>query len=164
MKKFFLALLIGSLFTSTSHAKDSRFGLGVIIGDPTGLSAKLWLDRAHAIDFGLAYSWDQDVLTFADFLWQFPRAFGSSSQFVSQLTPYVGVGGLIEFFSYGHYYGPFYRGDSYTAAGVRVPLGIEWNPTHPPLGVIVELVPGIYVIPGTAGFIGADVGIRYYFN
>ena len=30
-----------------------KFGLGFMVGDPTGLTAKLWLGPTNAIDFGL---------------------------------------------------------------------------------------------------------------
>ena len=31
-------------------AQDSGLGLGILVGDPTGLSAKLWLGDSSAID------------------------------------------------------------------------------------------------------------------
>ncbi|PJC57853.1 MAG: hypothetical protein CO025_11205, partial [Ignavibacteria bacterium CG_4_9_14_0_2_um_filter_37_13] len=34
-------------------AQDHGFGLGLVVGEPTGLSAKLWTSRINAFDFGL---------------------------------------------------------------------------------------------------------------
>lgn len=47
--------------------------------------------------------------------------------------------------------------------GVRVPVGVEWQPGRPPLGVYLELVPGMAIIPKTDAFFQGGIGIRYYF-
>jgi len=39
-----------------SVAQERGFGLGVIIGEPTGISAKLWTSPVNAFDFGLGWS------------------------------------------------------------------------------------------------------------
>jgi hypothetical protein len=153
---------------SASHGGHlSRpFGLGVVIGEPTGLSAKYWLTSKHAIDFGLAYSFNSFVEVFADYLFHFPGVFGASSQFTTQLTPYIGIGGIFFGSTNGvnsrnnHYF----TSDGSTAGlGLRLPLGIEWSPMDPPIGVFVELVPGLGIIPSTFGFLEAGIGVRYYF-
>ena len=142
------------------------FGLGVVIGEPTGLSAKLWLDQKHAIDFGLSFSFDDYFLIFSDYLFHFPGAFGRSSAFVTELTPYIGIGGVLAFANDRrrdrdrHFFG---RERDTLGLGVRVPLGIEWIPSKAPLGVFVELVPGIAIAPATDAFFEGGIGIRYYF-
>lgn len=139
------------------------FGAGIVIGAPTGFTGKYFLNPEGAIDFGLAFYFSNLILFYGDYLWHFPGAFGRSSQFVSQLTPYVGVGAVMLLWTaYGvrHYY------DHATAGmglGMRIPLGIEWRPSHPPLGVFIELAPGIGIVPGTFGFFQGGIGIRYYF-
>jgi hypothetical protein len=63
------------------------------------------------------------------------------------------------------------RGDRYFAdnssaafaLGMRIPFGLEWRPSEAPLGVFVELAPGLTLIPGTSSFFQGDIGIRYYF-
>jgi len=154
--------------TVTPQSADSLrgFGIGVVVGEPTGLSAKLWLDREKALDFGLAFSFDDYVLLYSDYLFHFPGALGRSSLFVTQLTPYVGIGGVIAFNNnrYSDKDRTFSeRGRDSVGVGVRIPLGLEWIPARPPLGVFLELVPGISIIPRTSGFIEGGVGVRYYF-
>ena len=39
--------------TEVGYAR--KFGLGFMLGDPTGLTAKLWVAPAHAIDFGVGF-------------------------------------------------------------------------------------------------------------
>ena len=47
--------------------------------------------------------------------------------------------------------------------GVRVPFGVEWKVADPPIGVFVEVVPVIAIVPQTTGIFQAGLGIRYYF-
>jgi len=168
-----LLLLLGS-FPSIASAKDAvlpgtgprDFGLGIVIGEPTGLSAKLWTAPLNAIDFGLAFSFNDYALLFSDYLFHFPGSLGRSSPFVTQLTPYVGIGAVIAFANDRDsdkdrkFFG---RGRDTLGLGVRVPLGIEWMPPNPRLGVFIELVPGISLVPSTSGFIEGGIGVRYYF-
>ena len=42
-------------------AGESPFGLGVMIGEPTGISGKYWLSPANAIDFAVAWSFANDA-------------------------------------------------------------------------------------------------------
>lgn len=142
------------------------FGLGVILGEPTGVTAKYWVDRRTAIDSTFSYSFNDYFLLYADYLYHFPGVFGRSSTFVSQLNPYIGVG--LEFFiqtqDTGNKDRTYFRSDQgSTGLGIRIPLGIEWRPGSPPLGVFLELTPGVGVIPATFGFVQGGVGIRFYF-
>jgi len=41
------------LLVQTSYAQERTFGLGVMLGEPTGFSAKLWTSNSNAFDFGL---------------------------------------------------------------------------------------------------------------
>ncbi len=160
-----LALSLG-LSTAATANTPGPFGLGIVIGEPTGLSAKLWLDQKHALDFGLSFSFNDYFLIFSDYLFHFPGAFGRSSAFVTELTPYVGIGGVLAFANDRrldrdrHFFG---RERDTLGLGVRVPLGIEWIPSKAPLGVFLELVPGIALAPATDAFFEGGLGIRYYF-
>ena len=142
------------------------YGLGVILGEPTGITAKYWFDRRQAIDSTFSYSFNDYFLLYADYLYHFPRAFGRSTEFLSQLNPYVGVG--LELFiqtqDTGNQDRTYFRSDQgSTGLGIRIPLGIEWRPGSPPLGVFVELTPGVGVIPATFGFVQGGIGLRFYF-
>lgn len=150
--------------SSPSHG-GGPLGIGIVLGEPTGLSGKYWLTSRHALDFGLGYSFNSFVYVFADYLFHFPGTFGASSQFVAQLNPYIGIGGIFlgstaGSGSNGRY---FTSGGSSAGVGMRLPLGIEWTPGEPPLGIFIELVPGLGIIPSTFGFFEGGIGIRYYF-
>ena len=67
MKKLLLTFIV-SLFALGIYAQDSGFGIGVMAGEPTGISAKLWMSRSTAADFGVAWSIDSYLHVHGDFV------------------------------------------------------------------------------------------------
>lgn len=154
------------LYASVSAAaKDKDLGVGFVLGDPTALSVRHDLNRQNAVDAQLGFFSRHYLLLYGDYLFLFHDAFGRQNKFIAQLTPYVGVGGLFALgtnsdHDKGNY---FHDRDDRLAIGVRVPVGVEWRWDKVPLGVGLEIAPGIAVIPGTTGFINAGLSLRYYF-
>ena len=152
-------LLLAS-FTSSAWAKKTGagladFGAGIILGEPTGLTFKYWKASTRAIDGGFAYSANEFLLLYADHLWHFPAFSASLAR--SSIQPYLGLGGVFFISNRSH------RTDQEKVLGVRIPFGAEWKPGAPPLGVFVELVPGLGIIPATYGLFQGGIGARYYF-
>ena len=50
-----LLAAIGGKADATEVGYGRKFGLGVVIGDPTGLTAKWWIAPTNALDFGLGF-------------------------------------------------------------------------------------------------------------
>lgn len=170
MKKQLGILLALSLtlfaWTQKTHAADSSgFGAGIILGSPTAITAKYWLDQQAAIDGGIAFSLSDYFLFYGDYLFHYPGAFKQKNKFVSELIPYVGVGGIIALANSNRIDNDRYLGRTTgtLGLGVRVPFGIEWMPSKIPIGVFLELVPGISIIPATSILFQGGLGIRYYF-
>jgi hypothetical protein len=182
MTKGFLGLaVVGLMATSALAARNTsatgtetlrepntanEFGLGLIVGEPTGPTGKLWLSHESAVDFGLAFSFNNYTLIYSDYLYHFPGAFGNGSAFAARLVPYVGIGGELAFAGNrdnGDDRPYFGRGRDTFGLGVRVPLGMEWFAPRPRLGVFAEIVPGISLIPNTSSFVDAGLGARFYF-
>ena len=145
-----------------SVAQDRGFGLGVIIGEPTGISAKLWTSSVNAFDFGLGWSIGGDrigkdkgysdggsrVHFHMDYLWHAFNAIHSSERF----PLYYGIGGRIN------------TGGGYDASvAVRGVFGIAWLPHNTPIDVFLELVPSLQLTPSTGFGIDAGIGARYFF-
>ncbi len=161
MKQKFRALAVAALLacSSAAYANPVRpLGLGVIFGEPTGLTLKYWTHSNQALSFGVAYSFGNSVTFIGDYLWHFLNAFSSGrrNSVASEFTPYLGVGGVIFFKDERRY-------SRSTNLGIRIPLGIEFRPVHPPIGVYLELVPAVAVAPSVYGFVQGGIGIRYYF-
>src|SRR5688572_12046329 len=67
-------------------------GVGIIVGDPTGLTLKGWLDGHHAFDVGVGFS--GDAAFYADYLWHAWNVFPQPNQ--GKLGLYVGLGPRVE--------------------------------------------------------------------
>jgi len=155
-----LALLAVFIGRPTEGVADvGPFGLGLILGEPSGLSAKLFLDARHALDFALDYSLvDAGLYAHADYLLHFTGGRIRDGG-VHRLVPYAGVGGMVGLHDRdkgrGH--------DRDGALGARIPLGIAWMPTSFPIDVFLEVVPGIFLLPETDPGLDASLGLRYFF-
>ena len=153
----------GPLRTPTT-AKD--VGLGVVFGNPTAITGKIFIGREQAIDGGLSFAERDYFLVYGDYLVHYPGSLGHNNEFVSKLIPYVGAGAILVFANRrdDRYDGKYFRRseDSF-ALGARIPLGVEWMAATLPIGVFLELAPGITIVPSTQGFIQAGLGVRYYF-
>lgn len=139
-----------ALLPASSSAQDRGFGLGVIFGQPTGLSGKLWLSPAdNAVDFAAAWSFGEGgyFSAHATYLWHFPHAINASERFV----PYVGPGVR------------FGAKKNDASLGVRIAGGIAWWPRGAPVDVFLELAPVLNLIPATTFDMAGGVGARYYF-
>jgi hypothetical protein len=157
----------------TAHATDvgygRTFGLGLELGDPTGITAKLWVAPTNSIDFGLGFwgygfddrcdnnnghcnSYGYDNGTFhADYLWQSNIVRGAA-----QLDWHIGAGGRVIWFG-------GCNSDCFDLAA-RMPIGLDLMFTNPSmLEVFFELAPALYVVPGLYFDIEGAVGARYYF-
>jgi hypothetical protein len=164
MKYTYWALIALSVcFTHReSVAQDRAFGLGVIIGEPTGISAKLWTSSVNAFDFGLGWSVGADrigrykgyynggsrVHFHMDYVWHAFDAIHSSERF----PLYYGVGGRVNS-------GAGYDG----SLAVRGVFGIAWLPHGAPMDVFVEIVPSLQLTSSTGFAIDAGIGARYFF-
>ncbi|MBC7457742.1 MAG: hypothetical protein H7235_05655 [Bdellovibrionaceae bacterium] len=161
-----LAFMIPGLLQA-QPAAPRDFGIGLAIGSPTAITGKVWLTNAAAIDMGLAYSSHNYVLVYGDYLLHTNGLFGQRSELSDRFTTYIGIGLGIYSWDRGYYYedrpAGWRRKDGDLGAYARIPLGLEWTPRHPSIGVFVELVPGISIIPSIDAVINAALGIRYYF-
>lgn len=159
----FVTMALGLfLLSQASVAQERTFGLGIIIGEPTGISAKLWTSNDNAFDFGLGWSVGGDrigryngtytggsrVHLHMDYLWHAFNAIHSSERF----PLYYGIGGRLN--SGGGYQSSF---------AVRGVLGIAWLPRETPIDVFLEIAPSLQLTPSTGFGIDAGLGARYFF-
>ncbi len=147
MRKLFLILFLAA-FSLHIYSQDEGFGLGLILGQPTGLSAKIWTGEHTAIDAAMAWS-------FADtgFLRVHADMLGHTFSIdvdQGQLPIYFGLGAKLVF-------------SSNLEVGVRIPVGISYLFDSAPIDVFVEVVPGLNLIPATTFFIEGGIGARYFF-
>jgi hypothetical protein len=157
-----MVLSMMMIFLKPVAAQDHGFGIGLILGEPTGLRAKLWTSKENAFDFGFGMSVGGDRIAYKgkydrssrlhfhmDYLWHSFNTISSTERF----PLYYGIGGRYN--SGGGYEG---------SIGIRGVLGIAWFPHSTPIDVFVELVP-VFQLTSSVGLgIEAGLGIRYFFE
>ncbi len=132
-------------------AQTDGFGLGIIVGEPTGISAKKWMSATTALDFAAAWSLtgDNSFSLHADYL---SHKFDLFNPDAGRLPFYYGIGGRLRL------------GDKDDELGVRIPLGLNYHFSDITLDLFLELVPILDLAPDTDFEINAALGVRYFFK
>jgi hypothetical protein len=145
------ALLCVVLVSGHALANDG-FGVGIIAGEPTGVSGEMWLTKSTAIDAAAAWSFsgaDDSFLIQSDYLFYNMGLFDSVR--TGTLALYFGMGGRIKF-------------ASDTQAGIRVPVGVDYLFETAPVDIFLELVPVLDLVKETEFDFNAAIGVRYFFG
>lgn len=163
LKETILLLLVWSMVALNSvHAQPKDgLGVGLIIGEPTGLSLKKWLGNDRAIDAGVAWSFSEnDSLQFhADYLLH-NFSLLTEPDLPGRLPLYCGLGGRVKLKEGNDGKG---RNNNDTLVGVRVPFGISYLFAEAPVGLFAEIVPILDFVPDTDFDLNAAIGVRFYF-
>jgi hypothetical protein len=147
-----IVLFILILLVSITKAQDNGFGAGILLGEPTGLSGKYWLDDSRALDFGLASSFAHTHTALSLHGDLIIHNFDLiKSDF--RLPVYYGLGLRIHFNNN--------NGNTFGARGV---LGIAWILSNNPMDIFIEVAPVFNIIPETSLHLDFSIGSRYYFN
>jgi len=147
LRIFFILMIL--LISSRAVAQESGFGAGVILGEPTGLSFKSWINSQTAVDFGLAWSFGrEDSFHFhGDYLIHNFNLFKAEK---GKLILYYGIGGRL-------------KAEKKNRVGIRIPVGLVYLVEKAPLDIFFELAPLLDLAPATEFGFNAGLGIRYYF-
>lgn len=146
-----LALVLILLSVSPLWAQDKRLGVGVMLGNPTGVNGKYWLNNGRdAIDggFGISPGKESEVSVHSDYLF---HNFGS--YFFNDVHPldlYYGLGARMEF-------------EDDIQLGVRVPIGLAYKLEDKTGDIFVEAAPVFDFITNNGIEIHALFGGRYYY-
>ena len=124
-----------------------KAGVGVVIGAPTAITGKLWLDHKSAIDAGLG--WDHRFTVYGDYLWHGWDVLPQPPQ--GKMPVYLGLGAQVRAFDD-------------TDFGIRTVLGIAYWLPHNPVEIFLELVPVFHLTRDPGVGLDAGLGLRYYFK
>ena len=151
--KLILLVVFIFCFSGVAKSQKSGFGLGIMFGEPTGISFKGWLSERSAIDGGLGWSYvnEGSVHIHVDYLYHFYNVFETPN-----IPLYLGVGGRIKLKNNEH--------NSDLRLGVRIPFGIAYQFSEVPVDVFLEIAPVLDLNPSTSGSINGAIGVRYYFK
>ena len=145
---------------------NKTFGIGIMLGAPTGFNGKYFYADDKAFDFGIGaigrYRGRDGLHIHFDHLWH-PVSLASEPAF--ELPLYVGIGA--RFFDFDD------RDDFHgTAFGVRAPVGIAIDLNNTPLDFFFELALVLDFVNGydCAGCdnvyvdVNGAIGLRYWFE
>jgi hypothetical protein len=126
-------------------------GLGIMAGEPTGISLKVWSGSRTALDAAVGWSLDESewVYVHADYLW---HRYDLEIEFPGALPFYVGVGARML----------LHEGDE-SRLGVRVPIGLDYLTDDRRFDFFLEVAPVVDLVPETGLGLTGGVGARYYF-
>lgn len=151
MKKSIILFLSGIIVLPiTLNAQDRGLGLGIILGEPTGVSLKNWVGSREAFDVAVAWSFEGEgaVHIHADYLFHNFRLFHIKQ---GDLVFYYGIGVRI-------------KTQEKTQVGVRFPFGLSYLFERSPLEIFFELGPIMNVSPKSIFRMTTCVGFRYFFD
>ncbi len=139
-KIIYISIFIFMLIIPT--ASFAKQGLGIVLGEPTGLSYKA---GNLAIGLGWSFASDKDRIDTTIDWWLINK------DFVEMMNWYLGIGIKGKF------------GKDTVGIGVRVPIGIQWWIADE-LELFAELAPGMSLVPDTSPDLSGGIGLRYYFQ
>lgn len=150
MNIFRLSLLVLSLlFISTSLHAQNRPGsteLGVILGEPTGISVKFWQTGTTAVDAAAAWSFgkEESLHVHASYLKHEPLEAEAGSLYL-----YYGLGARALFADDPRF-------------GARIPVGLQYNIEDSRLSLFFEVAPTFDLVPATDFGVNGGIGVRYF--
>jgi hypothetical protein len=148
-KAAFVIILFGCLAGLSFGESNHSVGLGIILGEPTGISFKMWTSQTVGIDAGAAWSFvDNSYFQIhGDLLFHNFNLFKVDT---GKMALFYGFGARIKF------------ADN-TIVSLRVPVGITYEFEKTPIELFLEVAPMLNLTPATEVDIAGGVGFRYYF-
>jgi hypothetical protein len=157
-RRMLVAPAISIVCIAIAAARPQGVGLGLMGGDPSGISLKVWTGYRTAFDAGLGYSYlryGTAPAIHGDLLWHSRSVIDEDNGY---LPFYVGVGARLKFADESRYYPD-------TRLGIRIPFGVEYVFPVVPVGLFFELVPVFDLTPWNQWFdYNSSIGFRYYFG
>lgn len=140
-----LILLPGTVGLAADGRANSEFGLGLVVGEPSGLNAQFFWGPKSAVDVTAAWSWNDWFMTTADF-----QVYDYIGDAPREWRWYYGLGGYLAV--------PEHDG----ILGIRIPLGIKYHVPHSQIDVWAEVAPALQVIPGTEAEFHGGLGVTLW--
>ena len=151
-----LFLLVYSMGTLQLNAQEVQkvgpgdIEVGMVLGEPTGFSGKVWTTLNSAFDVGVAWSFGKGghIHLHGDYL---IHAFDFFSVETGDMPLYFGVGGRVRL------------EEKDSRVGLRIVVGTEYVFREAPVSIFLEIVPIMDILPETESNLNAGFGVRYIF-
>lgn len=149
--RFRFLLIIFTVISLNIFSQTSNIGLGVMLGEPSGLNAKYWINESNAFVGGLGWHFvgpDDGFTLHVDYLYHMDNSFNTNISF----PLYYGFGVRVR-----------NEKDKF-GLGFRGVGGILFYPDNLPMDIFLEFAPVFRLLPETKLEIDLAVGARYFFN
>lgn len=141
----FVAFLAAPAVAWAQNSGD--FGAGVVVGDPTGITAKYWLDSRWGVDAGVGFS--GDAAFYGDLVYHGWDVLPQPK--TGRLAATLGLGPRIET-------------NRDTVVGLRTMAGLDYMLPRHPVEVFFEVGPVFRFEPDRGVDWDAGLGLRFYFG
>ena len=152
MKKILFVLpfvLLGlSPFFVQAQVSSGSVGIGLQVGDPSGLTLKFYNGRKASVD--ILAAWDLNDYLFVNVHALYHKPVGGSGN----VNFFYGPGAFIAFYERGRY-------EDYLGVGISGNFGI--NVFFDQFELFGQITPRLQVIENTNGDLGGGIGLRFYF-
>ena len=150
-KRMLVIFLLISMATSVHAFERNKFGIGVMAGGPSGITAKYMLDNTNGVDFAVGWSTSgsNEYYFSSDYLFHMYDVIK-----ISKIVSPLYFGGGVRYIS---------REKKENKFGIRIPVGVEFLFLNNRLGAFGELVPLLEFKPDTEFDVEFGVGIRFFF-
>jgi len=163
------ALELGTFRVESASPRGLRLGVGLELGWPTAVTAKLMLRPEQAIRASLG-AFSGLVLTepalsaSADWLYH-PFTIAKAPGWT--LHTHVGVGGTVVVLPIAGKRTTlpaalYHRAPTWIWTGLRAPLGVDLTFSDLPVDIVLDVVPTILTFPGLGVGFGASLGARWW--
>ena len=122
--------------------------VGVILGEPTGLSAKQWIGDRAALDVAVAWSFVNTSSLYVHVDYQ--HHFDDLDIDEGDLLWFAGIGGRVHL-------------AQDVRLGARFPLGLFYVFAEVPFELFFEVAPGMEIFPEPRFNMAGGIGVRYRF-
>lgn len=140
------------LWLSLATIVHGEISLGIVLGEPSGISIKLLQHKKMAYDISCSFNTRNDYLLLNfDFL-RYDYNKISSKELTGQIPICYGLGISID----------QNRHDTYL--GLRIIGGIEYLFADIPINIFAKIAPVVNIYPSTAVHIAPCIGVRYIFK
>jgi len=134
------------LLLSILSVSQALTGIGIILGDPTGISLKF--DNFPVIGLGWSFGNNKGIHLTCDY-WI------KNTTLADPFKWYIGVGGKLKIGESSEKHG------SSLGLGIRVPIGLQVFAADN-IEIFGEIAPGMTLIEKTGIDIGGGIGVRFY--
>ena len=138
----FMMLLAVRAVTAIPAIAAGNFGLGFVLGNPSGITAKYFLGGDHAIAAGVGDAAGHGLYLNVDYS-------NTSADFfrLPDMTFYLGGGGAFHHYHRDRHVRVWDDEDEENRLETRMPFGINYVFKPVPIEAFLELVPALEVVP-----------------